>query len=449
MSVVCQQCRTANLDNALFCKNCGSKIETINAETPNNSNDKTSQTTSANDSKFSWLSVFLIIVLIFVTFHYASFFKRPYPAGYSVIRCELGNASYCNDVGDMFYNGRYVRGGEDRSEAAEYYWDACDGGYVVSCNKLGNMYYNADGVIKDHIKASNLYKKACDNGNKDACNNLANMYYNGQGVKTNKQKAVLLYQNACDGGNALGCNSAGNIYYNGDGVIKDYFKSLNFYKKACESGNQDGCNGVGFMYNRGYGVEQNYAEALNLYTKSCDNGNSVGCNNLGVMYELGQGININIEKAKVLYKKSCDDGYDIGCSNYSLKNKLGDWRFPTDSDYKLSWLDFYNSQKLSPFHIQVDFDKNGIKDDAWIMINTKNNTKYALYVFMNNSDKIIKLEEGDSFPPQWFVIKLASPVLLEGEESGPAFVFGPKELEGTVYFWDQNDMQFKTSISQY
>ncbi|WP_260680464.1 tetratricopeptide repeat protein, partial [Klebsiella pneumoniae] len=88
------------------------------------------------------------------------------------------------------------------------------------------------------------------------------------------------------------------------------------------------------MYNNGYGVTQNYTEALSLYTKSCDSGNSVGCNNRGVMYEIGQGVNINFEKAKALYKKSCDSGYDLGCIDYKARIKLGDWRFPTDSDYK-------------------------------------------------------------------------------------------------------------------
>jgi len=451
MSLTCQKCGTINFDNALFCKNCGSKIETVNAtETPNDPNDKTSQTNNTDSSKFSWISLILFVVLLFVFVRYiAPFYKRPY-SGYNVIRCELGNASYCNDVGDMFYKGIYVRGGKDHPKAAEYYQDACDGGYAIGCNKLGNMYYNEDGVIKDYSKASSLYQKACDGGNQDACSNLANMYYNGKGVKQDKKQAALLYENACEKGDALGCNGAGNIYYNGDGVTKDYTKSFNFYKKACEGGNQDGCNGVGFMYNNGYGVTQNYTEALSLYTKSCDSGNSVGCNNLGVMYEIGQGVNINFEKAKVLYKKSCDSGYDLGCTNYKARTKLDDWRFPTDSDYQLSWLDFYNSQKLSPFHIQVDFDRNGIKDDAWIMINTKNNTKYALYVFMNNSDDIIKLDEGDSFPPQWFIIKLADPIMLAtGEESGPAFIFGPNESEGTVYFWDKKDMQFKKSIAEY
>ncbi|HEY3347055.1 MAG TPA: hypothetical protein VGK71_05475 [Nitrospirota bacterium] len=60
------------------------------------------------------------------------------------------------------------------------------------------------------------------------------------------------------------------------------------------------------------------------------------------------------------------------------------WRFPTESDYQEAWKEFRKDVPV-PFHVCADFDGNGKKDDAWILIK-KDSPGWGLFVFMVQKD---------------------------------------------------------------
>jgi len=69
------------------------------------------------------------------------------------------------------------------------------------------------------------------------------------------------------------------------------------------------------------------------------------------------------------------------------------WKPATKSDYSAENLSFRKNQV--PNHIEADFNGDGIKDQAWILINTSNKT-FGVFVFLgtgNGSYKMLMLDE--------------------------------------------------------
>ena len=43
------------------------------------------------------------------------------------------------------------------------------------------------------------------------------------------------------------------------------------------------------------------------------------------------------------------------------------WRLPTEADYSGDWLAF-RQDVPTPFHVEADFNGDGVRDDAWILL---------------------------------------------------------------------------------
>ncbi len=81
------------------------------------------------------------------------------------------------------------------------------------------------------------------------------------------------------------------------------------------------------------------------------------------------------------------------------------WRYPDDKDIIGDWKEY-----KSPFHFTSDFNGDGVRDHAWILIR-KNNSGWGLFVFLGakqGASSIIKLME-DVGPAQRYAISLTAP----------------------------------------
>jgi hypothetical protein len=138
------------------------------------------------------------------------------PADYAAARgyqhaCEDGDATACNNLGAIYYNGEGVT--QDLTRAASLFQEACDGGEAMGCFSLGIMHTNGEGVTLDHAlsaslfdRAASLFQEACDGGEAMDCYNLGLMYRDGLGVTGDLTRASLLLQKACEGGIAEACS---------------------------------------------------------------------------------------------------------------------------------------------------------------------------------------------------------------------------------------------------
>lgn len=70
------------------------------------------------------------------------------------------------------------------------------------------------------------------------------------------------------------------------------------------------------------------------------------------------------------------------------------WRYANDSDYKNAWQEFTKDIKI-PYHVQADFNGDGLKDDAWILVRT-DKPGWGLFIFLARKDsppEIYTIEE--------------------------------------------------------
>jgi len=146
------------------------------------------------------------------------------------------------------------------------------------------------------------------------------------------------------------------------------------------------------------------------------------------------------------------------------------WRYPGEADYKGDWKEF-RKEIPEPFHVHADFNGDGLDDDAWILISTKDSS-WGLFVFLSRQGKtpeVMKLMGSTLVEPderlQGYGIKLVPPgkfVTACGKghwECGPG---EPKTLELTnpainffhyesfewYYYWSKTTRTFKSiSIS--
>jgi hypothetical protein len=87
------------------------------------------------------------------------------------------------------------------------------------------------------------------------------------------------------------------------------------------------------------------------------------------------------------------------------------WRFPEDGDYSGGWQAF-RALIPEPFHVQADFNGDGLPDDAWIMFSSLHK-RWGLLVFLAQQEgdpKIIILDTNRrTTKPQQMGIKVVLP----------------------------------------
>lgn len=82
------------------------------------------------------------------------------------------------------------------------------------------------------------------------------------------------------------------------------------------------------------------------------------------------------------------------------------WRFPTAADRTGAW-----KGPDAPFHIQGDFNGDGVADEAWILFHDAGKS-WAVFVFLYAADgrsRAIRLSEERHTPAQRFVLETIRP----------------------------------------
>src|SRR5688572_4523770 len=82
--------------------------------------------------------------------------------------CRNGNGNGCNNLGQLFQEGR-VNAGREPARAATLYDRACQLGNPSGCNNLGILFQRGYGVRRDAGRAKRLWTRACELGHKAAC----------------------------------------------------------------------------------------------------------------------------------------------------------------------------------------------------------------------------------------------------------------------------------------
>ena len=132
------------------------------------------------------------------------------------------------------------------------------------------------------------------------------------------------------------------------------------------------------------------------------------------------------------------------------------WRFPVENDLTGGW----TSSSGEPFHVQADFDGNGVTDDIWLVIE-KSGEGWRLIALMNGSSNAMQLNASASGNAQWFGLREVAPGDLKtacgkgywecSEDEpptihlpNPAVAFFKFESASTVYFWNDSNRTFES-----
>lgn len=147
---------------------------------------------------------------------------------------------------------------------------------------------------------------------------------------------------------------------------------------------------------------------------------------------------------------------------------LEGWRFPMESDYMGNW-QVFRAVIPEPFHVQADFNGDGLLDDAWILLSTVGKA-WGLFVFLAQQEgppKVITLDKnpGTSMP-QYIGIKAVQAgdyktACGKGQSScgpnklevlhleRPAINYFVFEGDNSFFWWDTQSQSFKRTWMSY
>ena len=136
------------------------------------------------------------------------------------------------------------------------------------------------------------------------------------------------------------------------------------------------------------------------------------------------------------------------------------WRFPNKSDYRDDWQAFRKSVPL-PYHVRVDLDGDGVKDDVWILIPTTEHGQ-GLFVFLRDKSgkpRVVRLDRSSDYAPQimylseiapgryktacgkgYFDCTAGEPALLR--LTHPGIMYALYEGASSVFYWNRRRKEF-------
>jgi hypothetical protein len=138
------------------------------------------------------------------------------------------------------------------------------------------------------------------------------------------------------------------------------------------------------------------------------------------------------------------------------------WRVPTDADYSGDWQEFRKDVPV-PFHVEGDFDGDGLSDEAWILLRSSGDG-WMVVARMSQKGKPSRLIDlvkptGEA-SAQYHGIALAKPGRYEtacgkgyfeckpGEPEvldlkRPGIEFFKYESASSIFFWDSTSRRFR------
>lgn len=250
---------------------------------------------------------------------------------------ETGDAKTQCSVGNMFYNGTFVR--KDLAEAAEWFRRSAEKGCPEAELRLGLMYFEGEGVEQSFARASELIESAVSQGSADAVKiwadlkdyvslgksaeegdaeaekSIGMMCLVGNSHGFTPEHAVKWLMSAAEHGSAdammvLGRLSGSVSGESGDGAAESewYRKAAEQYRKDAENGDAEAQHILSEFYERGYGVEKDEAESVKWLRKAAENGIADAQFSLGTRYESGLGVQQDRAEAVRWYRSAADQG---------------------------------------------------------------------------------------------------------------------------------------------
>jgi hypothetical protein len=144
------------------------------------------------------------------------------------------------------------------------------------------------------------------------------------------------------------------------------------------------------------------------------------------------------------------------------------WRFPEEADYGGSWQAFRTAIP-EPFHVQADFNGDGLPDDAWILFSSLDKA-WGLFVLLARQEgypKVITLDKNPGkIRPQYTGIKIVQPGDYKTACGKGYFKCGPNqpdvlhlvlpainyfvfEAANSFFWWDTPSASFKRTWMSY
>jgi hypothetical protein len=135
------------------------------------------------------------------------------------------------------------------------------------------------------------------------------------------------------------------------------------------------------------------------------------------------------------------------------------WRFPNKSDYRDNWQEFRKKVPM-PYHVRIDLNGDGIKDDVWILIPTTGQGQ-GLFVFLGQKSekpRVVKLDQSEDAAQSMYLSEIGpgryktacgkgyidcavgEPAMLRLAHSG--IVYAMYESASSVFYWNRRRKEF-------
>jgi hypothetical protein len=128
------------------------------------------------------------------------------------------------------------------------------------------------------------------------------------------------------------------------------------------------------------------------------------------------------------------------------------WRYPNKSDMKDSWANNIKTVPI-PYHFSADLNGDGLSDDAWILISTKSDIEYGVFVFFNQKEggpKVIQIPGFSGLGLTDHAITMEPAGIYSDMGGGPktkfnhsGIMFFKWESAAKSIFWDNKSHSFK------
>lgn len=228
-----------------------------------------------------------------------------------VSAAENGNAEALTCLGNMYYNGKFVK--RNRKEAIIIYRKAAEKGDEESQYKLGYEYELGNLVKQDYQEAAKWYQKAALQDNPDAQCRFVLLCLSGKGINKNVHKALEWLYASAKQSNITALGTIASLARNGNvealnilGIFaKDYHhaSAVSVFKELAKKNNKYALEIICIL------DEQQYPGIYLVLSSLFKNENAEIQYSLGDLYFNGKNIKANNNRAFSYYRRAAEKGH--------------------------------------------------------------------------------------------------------------------------------------------
>ena len=206
-------------------------------------------------------------------------------------------------VGQMYYNGIYVR--KDVEKGETYMNEAADELYAPALYRRG-LIAERDG---DNALAVDCYYRAAQDEYAPALVKMGIISERGEIVARDENAAFFYFGRAAERESARGCYGLARCYEQGIGTEISRKKAFEYFKLSATSGYADALLEVGYRYMFGIGTKKELMLAKQFLNQSAKEGNPIAPYYLGLGHATGKYFKKDRKLALKFFEKSASEGY--------------------------------------------------------------------------------------------------------------------------------------------